>query len=458
MSHRPTAALALFLIVLYAACTPCLADSPTSATAASSATSAAPTAAASCPCQNVPSGQAAPADHSFLGRDSLTDHFFGVGNKLSDSGVDVRLAAVQVYQQLLGGGSPGHEHSGLYAGRYDVEMNFGLEKILGLKGGRLYALGEGDWGRGIWPNVGSLTNPNNNYVTTDELYALQLYYEQAFGGPNGDLVTFRVGKINLTACFQCAGCPSAFDGNRYANDETSQFLNYALVNNPTIPFPYPGPGAMALVRPTDWWYLSAAVANARSKLTESSFDSTFNGDNSHFFSVYETGLTPQLPSACGPLPGAYRVGFWNNGQSKQPFDADSDTRVGTLGLYVSIDQKLWNPDQDDAARGPAAFFRFGAAQGVVDAVKTFYSAGLQYQGLVPGRNADVLGLACAVQRLAGDPDLSFSPPGETVVETYYNIQLTPWCHLSPDVQYISNPGGATGAHATIIGLRLQLIF
>jgi len=449
MPHRFPAALILTLLVLVVACSPVIADTPTSA--------AAPKPAA-CPCQNVASGQAAPADHSFLGRDTLTDHFFGVGDKLSNAGVDVRLTAIQVYQQLLGGGAQGHEHSGLYAGRDDLELNFNLEKILGLKGGRIYALNEGAWGRGISRDSATFSNPNTNFFTTDEFFVRQLYYEQAFGGPKDDSVIFRIGKIDLTSCFSCAGCPASFDGNRYANDETSQFMNSALVNDPSIPFPAPGPGVMALVRPLDWWYLSAGVVNARSKVTESSFDSTFNGDNSHFFSVYETGVTPQLPSACGPLPGAYRVGFWNNGQSRQPFDSDSDTRVGNLGLYASFDQKLWNPDKDNADRGPAAFFRFGAAQGSVDAVKTFYSTGLQYQGLIPGRNADVLALACGLERLAGDPDMNFSPPGETVVETYYNIQLTPWCHLSPDVQYVTNSGGVPGAHATIIGLRLQLIF
>lgn len=458
MPHRLPAALVLFLIALFAACNPCLADAPVSATAATSATAPSPAAsAAPCPCQNVPSGQAAPADHSFLGRDTLTDHFFGLGDKASDAGYDARLSTLQVFQQVLDGGKPGESHAGNYSGRYDVELNFNLGKIFGDKGGYIYALGEGDWGgRGLQRQVGSLSNPNNNFQGPDEIFVRQLYFEQSLGGSDGDLLTFRVGKIDLTSCFRCAGCPTSFNGNRYIGDEESQFLNSALGGGGTIPFPTQGPGAMAIVRPVDWWYLSAGVENARARQTESSFDSTFR-DNGRYFSVYETGVTPSLPSCNGALPGAYRVGFWYDTQSLPRLDGPGNVH-GNTGIYTSCDQKLWNPDNQNPSCGLAAFFRFDAAQADCIAVKTACTTGLQYQGLIPGRKDDVLAVAYVSQRLADGQNAGFTNADESVVETYYNIKLTNWCHLSPDFQYITNPGGAGNNNATILGLRLQIIF
>jgi porin len=469
MSHRHTAALALFLVVLFAAYSPCFADAPNSATAApvvpvtssaasaqpaSSSTAAQGTGSPPCPtCQTA----SAPSDHSFLGRDTLTDHFFGLGDKASEAGYDARLSALQVYQQALDGGKPGESHAGNYSGRYDVELNFNLEKIFGDKGGYIYALGEGDWGgRGIQRQVGSLSNPNNNFQNPDEIFVRKLYFEQSLGGTNGDFLTFRVGKIDLTSCFQCAGCPTSFNGNRYMGDEESQFLNSALGGGGTIPFPTQGPGAMAIIRPVDWWYLSAGVENAGAQQTESSFDSTFCG-NGRYFSVYETGVTPSLPSCNGALPGAYRVGFWYDAQSLPRLDGPGNVH-GNNGIYTSCDQKLWNPDDKNPSCGLAAFFRFDAAQADCIAVKTAYTTGLQYQGLIPGRKDDVLAVAYVSQRLADRQNAGFTKPDESVIETYYNIKLTKWCSLSPDIQYVTNPGGAGNKNATIIGLRLQISF
>jgi hypothetical protein len=65
-------------------------------------------------------------------------------------------------------------------------------------------------------------------------------------------VLIRVGKLDLTGGFECRGCPVSFDGNSFANDQTTQFLNGALVNNPTIPFPDRGLGAVVHVAPVEW--------------------------------------------------------------------------------------------------------------------------------------------------------------------------------------------------------------
>lgn len=68
----------------------------------------------------------------------------------------------------------------------------------------------------------------------------ELWYEHAL---LDDTLRVRLGKMDITGGFECRGCPVSFDGSLYANDETGQFLNSALVNNPTIPFPDKGLGA-----------------------------------------------------------------------------------------------------------------------------------------------------------------------------------------------------------------------
>jgi carbohydrate-selective porin OprB len=46
-----------------------------------------------------------------------------------------------------------------------------------------------------------------------------------------------------------------------------------------------------------------------------------------------------------------------------------------------------------------------------------------------------------------------------VLETFYNFQVTPFCSLKPDLQWISNPGGQFDPQAAwLVTLRTTLIF
>ena len=57
------------------------------------------------------------------------------------------------------------------------------------------------------------------------------------------------------------------------------------------------------------------------------------------------------------------------------------------------------------------------------------------------------------------PKAGFARSNETVLECYYNLQLTPWLHISPDVQYIFNPGGdASVKDAVVVGVRIGIVF
>ena len=48
---------------------------------------------------------------------------------------------------------------------------------------------------------------------------------------------------------------------------------------------------------------------------------------------------------------------------------------------------------------------------------------------------------------------------ETVYELYYAYQVTPWCVITPDLQFVTNPGGDNdGRDAFVGGLRLRVSF
>ena len=54
---------------------------------------------------------------------------------------------------------------------------------------------------------------------------------------------------------------------------------------------------------------------------------------------------------------------------------------------------------------------------------------------------------------------SFIASYESVLELYYNAQITPWLALSPSVQYVANPGGDSSiSDAVVCGVRAQIAF
>ncbi len=385
-------------------------------------------------------------------QETLTNNWFGLGEELSSQGLTVSLGITQIYQQNLQGGLSTHRHAGRNSGSYDLEFEFDLEQILNLSGGSIYMSAEGSWSDGLdASSIGSIFGVNADAAGDRSIDVHQLYYEQALFN---DTLRIRVGKLDLTGGFEYRGCPVSFDGNRYANDESAQFLNGALVNNPTIPFPEQGLGIVLYLQPAEWWCISAGVADAQADVRETGFNTTFNGEN-YFFYVFEAGVTPQLPSNKGPLQGTYRVGIWYDPQPKERNDG-AGTETDDAGFYISFDQVVCKENNNEKdTQGLAGFARYGWANDEVNEIEHFWSAGAQYQGLIPSRDDDVLAVGVARGQLVSAA--GFTESHETAVEMYYNLHLAPWLSISPSVQYIFNPGGdSTVKDATVVGFRVQM--
>lgn len=398
--------------------------------------------------------QPAEASPSIWDRETLTNGWLGMNEELEKKGLSVKLGLTQVYQQNLNGGLSTHRHAGRYVGSYELEIEADLQKLVGLTGGHLYMLTRGGWSNGITPTmVGSLSNADQVAIDNRSVDVWQLYYEQDFFG---DKVRVRVGKIDLTGAFECRGCKVAFDGNAFANDEFGQFLNGWLVNNPTIPFPEPGLAAVVHVEPVEGFYLAAAVADADADVRETGFNTTFHGP-ADFFNIYEMGVLTKFASANGPLQGGYRMGLWYDPRQKEVFGHEDDVNTDDVGFYTSCDQMLWKENNKaDDTQGLGAFGRYGLADAAVNEVKSFWSTGLQYKGLAPGRDDDVLGFGVGQGRLSRQAGLTKS--NETVMELYYGIAVTKWLQVTPDVQYIFNPGGEGLSDAVVVGVRVQMTF
>jgi porin len=104
----------------------------------------------------------------------------------------------------------------------------------------------------------------------------------------------------------------------------------------------------------------------------------------------------------------------------------------------------------------------------------FYSLGVGGKGMIPSRDHDRFGIG-AYYTTVENPTLQVPLRGtrsflsdEWGFEAFYNVALTPWMLLTPDIQVIgpsqkrrivqgSTIGTETIGTATVLGVRLQLL-
>ncbi|MHC4756975.1 MAG: carbohydrate porin, partial [Planctomycetota bacterium] len=363
---------------------------------------------------------------------SPTNGFWGLNDYLAPSGIEIGLGLTNVYHANVKGGTSTNDRKGRHVGRYDLEMSMDLEKLLGIEGGSFFVHGWGGWtdAEGIdGSSVGSAWGINALAVGNRTLDIVEAFYE---GPLFSDSLTIAVGKLDFTGIF---------DASEYADDECCQFLNAALVDDPTIPFPAQGLGVVLNWAITDTWYLMGGAIDAQGDNRETGFRTAFHEQDYYFYAL-ETGVTAGN--------GNYRVGLWNDPQPKANSDRSKNYR-DDLGVYTSCDWLVYeeNPSTDDG-QGLGVFARYGYAPSKRNDVTNFYSAGLQYQGLIEGRDDDVCGLAYAQGEFSDTAASTYPEDYESVMEAYYNAQITPWFNLSPSVQYVANPGGSNTAKDAVI--------
>ncbi len=368
----------------------------------------------------------------------------GLGERQWADAITSRIGLTQIYQQNVHGGLSTGSRSGRYAGSYALEAEVDLESLLGANGLGFYALVEGGWPEsgGIDPAaVGSHFGVNADAMEGEWGDLSELWIEQSLA--DGNLLA-RVGKLDLTGSFQCRECDAGFDGNKYANDETSQFLNGALVNNPTIPFPDLTFGGAFFASPEEEWHLGAAVAVGNDE------DTSWGSASQGVFAIGEANFTPGRRWFGARETAQYRAGIWYR------TEADADSEQEQRGAYLSASQPIWRvSEHSDGEGGLSVFARVGWADGPGAELDDFWSLGLQYEGL--WNREDVVGVGMGRGAFV-DASGSDAPTGsETVWELYYHTPITSRIAVSPSIQYVSDPGGeAAGKDALVVSLRLQI--
>lgn len=359
---------------------------------------------------------------------------------LEDHGFQWNAFLLAYQGGLLDGGRAGGSLRG--SGSIDFIARLDFEKMLGAPGLSGLAHLKSTYGENINPAVGGRSQVLDDADFTEWFWIDQLWLRQSF---HGGKYAIQAGYLDLQ---------TVLDRNAYANSEDIQFMSQYLDNNNAIILLKVGLGAAFYYQPAPRWDLRMGVSDADNRILNPGWSTLLDGGDS-LLGYFQGGREYRL----GGLPGATRIGFYHDARSAREWGT---TRVqkGHQGIFLSLDQKLYvEPSQP--SQGLGGFIRYGWHDGRVQAFDHFYSAGFQYDGLWPDRPVDRTGLAFYSLSPSGRYRTRVRPDArqETGIELYHQFQLFPWMTVTPDVQYILNPGG-TGRvdNAITANLRIRLIF
>jgi porin len=378
--------------------------------------------------------------------------------ELRDHGFTFDFSATTYYQGTPSGGlQEGFE----FGGRNDYWLNVDGQKA-GLWPGFFVTLhGETVYGESPNPMTGAIVPVNigraHPVFSGTETALTAVRFTQALS----ENFILYAGKINTIDNVQQPFMPG--------RGLDAGFMNAAFVWNPILgrTLNYATLGAGAAVLEHGYPIASFTIYDTHDDTTTSGFDKLF--DNGAIF--YPTLSVPTnffgMPGHQS-LWGAYSSGRYAivDEQSLNQIPPDlqgplpTTLKRGSWWITYLFDQALW-VDPRDPKRSWGVFGNFGLSDGKPNPIQWSAIAGIGGSSPIPGRDRDTFGLAYYYLGFSDD----FKDVAQRVtpvrdehgLELFYNVGLTPWLHITADVQLIT-PALEDADTSLVFGLRAKIDF
>ncbi len=387
---------------------------------------------------------------------------------------------VQYFGEVIGNLSGGVRRSAVYQGLLKAGFDLDGEKIVGWKGSILHISGLYAHGRSPSGRLAGDSLTLSNLDAYDSPYLFEAWLQQElFDGR----LSLRVGQL---------AADEEFAGTAYGGVFTHSTFGWPpmiSMNTPSPAYPTAAPGVRLEYKPTARTFFRVAVFDGNPDPGDA------NGDpvNKHgvrynlsegAFLMSEAGLLwNQGPESKG-LPGTAKVGGWYHTEDFNDLRNDDTglsledpltsgtalTHQGNWGLYLTSEQMLFR-EEAGSSQGLGLFTRLGFSPPNRNVVQYYLELGAQYQGLIPGRDDDILAAAMSYARmssstrgLAADDNIfnatsSPLPDYEMALQVTYQIPVRAGWTVQPSAWYIRHPGGSSAIDDSfLVGLRTVLDF
>jgi porin len=389
-------------------------------------------------------------------RSTLTGDWGGVRNDMAAHGVTLDLNATQVTQHAASGGYdgtllnrfPGNRISERFPSLSETTSDAMFNMLLKIDtgkaglwpGGFLTVRGEGRVGKALGLRTGSLMPANGDALSPsvpdhenqDVLALTELTYAQFLSEQFG--VAF--GLMNTAE-----GDKNEFAGSLRSR---SHFMNVGMRLAPVIGAAVPALttlGAAAIFLPTKNITGQVGFINAEET---AGYDPFERDKGTTFLTEWQFGYK------LAGLPGKSTVGFVY-GFDRKKLDYGVDPRLQLQALLRTGDTVKTNADtwalyynghqyiQGDSKGGWGPFLRAGVSDGHPNPVKWSVAFGLGGVGAGSWRPNDNWGIGAYALGASNEDVLNrLGIHDEVGFEAFYNAALTPWLHVTADVQYIDS--------------------
>lgn len=421
---------------------------------------------------------------------AATGEWFGVRPSLEERGVAFSGLWKGYFYLLTGGGLTNNQTKGAFDEEIKLKVNLDLEKLFGISG--LSADADVRWrdGKNVNEYVGASSGFDPSPIQSGRQWRMGQAYLTWKSGDlfvRKDLLTISGGWQNPYTVFGQQPLSKMFTNNVIVSSKgiglngipwSSSYLSW---------------GGYVKIQPTPWAYsqsgLYVAIPGATSTANHGLFFAGANPpDSNGLFFLAEAGVTPRI----GPdkLEGKYAAGFIYYGLENQSFNgATYDQR---WSVYFQADQMLYREPSfasDGGARSTVADGKsfqqpvsaakpklskeglywinwFSYAPGYDNVVPFYFHTGFVYEGLIPTRDKDRLGVifgsgSSSEERIRQRRNEGFTTQDtmEAVVEVDYYAAVNRFVYIKPFWQYLIRPN-ADGQipNANVFGMEMGVTF
>ena len=391
--------------------------------------------------------------NSLWTRDSLTGDWRGNRPSLAKQGIVVESSLTQFYQGVASGGD---QQNFKYGAKFDLFMHLDTEKM-GLWRGGKFAIHAADWqfGQNVVEGLASLAPVNSNLVTptVEESFGLTtLLYEHELG----DGFLAAAGRINTLDFWEML-YP---DYGRGVDGFMNLSINLPMNCAPSMPFISNVAGLLKGGR---------RGIEAGFLVMESYHVPTTVGLD--FPNEITLVAIARKYTDLGGLPGSHTLmasyasgdytSFDTSGWIVLPGGGVIPTGVDDswMAAYLA-EQRIW-ADPCNKRRYAKLFGKVGFSDSNTSPFGCTASVAMEAFGAMKRRPDDRMGIGYFYNGLNDDFKALFAAtnPLEDVHggEIYYNAAITPWFHLTADLQVIDVAARANDT-AVVVGLRGKIDF
>jgi porin len=388
--------------------------------------------------------------------ETLTKDWAGLRTDLRELGIKPTASYTS---ELMGNPGGGQSRGFTYAGTVQVSIFWDFAKLLHLAGlsfniGGAWSTGKNlsadHIGNNFWVQS-AYTAPDNgsNNLTLGQIYLQQQLFDNSLilaGGRLAPGTTFATMPVLNNYINQGI---NPIPGSLWTNDDT--FTSYP----PGVEW-----GTQAIYNLSPAFQVAAGVFNTNQSSAlggKGGVNFALQQGNRGVLSVVQVSyFLNHAPDDKG-VPGQYSFGGFYNGNRFTNLNNPNSTKSGLYSIYGMFQQMIYRDGGAGSQKGLTIWGETAIApRSIVSFMPYFIGGGLSYQGALPRRDNDITSVGVIYGSFS-----RYIPrtTAETVIEANYQVTLSNWLSITPDLQYVIMPNGSSAIkNALVLGAQVQIVF